>query len=303
MRKVLLIFMLIYFGIILFTNAQNDIYSRLFYFNQGMFNPAATGLESKNFLTSNFSSWWNKIENHPSRLNFGYERTFDKINSSAAAYYYYSQSGNLTNTNTIGISYSYKFKFSDIHFLKLGVQLNLNRLFINFSLLDHHLGDPCLSSGKESGTKPDINVGIWYSWKKLSIGASIVNVFRPVLIPYSASCSSEYEGVKLPGYLTFTAKYEIRLSSNFNLTPAIYYFSYSNFSLDFDYLDYGINLGYKKIVNFGTIYAPESVSEWTVFAGVKIIKKINIQLSYGFPDKDLWNIGPNIEALVSYAIN
>ncbi|MCF6342136.1 MAG: PorP/SprF family type IX secretion system membrane protein [Bacteroidales bacterium] len=306
MKKLPLTLSLIFFGIVFSISAQSDVYSRLFYYSPGMFNPAATGLESKNFITTDFISRWYKLDFPPLRFNVGYERTIDKINSSVAAYYYYSQSGSLTNTNTLGISYSYKFKFAEDHFLKLGVQLNINRYCFDFSkLVFGDFIDPETGKidekpiGERSGTKPDINFGIWYSWKRLSIGASIVNVFTPDIIIIEEG----RPGLKLPRFFTFVAKYEIQLSKSFELVPAIYYFSADNYQLSFDYLDYGLNLCYKKIINLGAVYASGRVSNWTVFAGTKIMKKINTQFSYGFPDKNLRNIGPVIEALVSYSIN
>ncbi|MCF6170633.1 MAG: PorP/SprF family type IX secretion system membrane protein [Bacteroidales bacterium] len=302
MKKLPLTLSLIFFGIVFSISAQSDVYSRLFYYSPGMFNPAATGLESKNFITTDFGSRWHKLDFSPLRFNFGYERTIDKVNSSVAAYYYYSQSGNLTNTNTLGISYSYKFRFAENHFLKLGIQLNVIRYFFDFSLLyPVPDGDHSIPNGQQSGIKPDINLGIWYSWKDLSVGASVVNLFRPVMI--SSETGHDEYAFKLPRFFTFVAKYEIQLSKSFELVPAIYYFSPERFDLDVDYLDYSLNLSYKKTINLGTIYSHRNASVWTVFAGVKIIKKINIQFSYGFPDKDYKTWGPFIEALVSYSIN
>lgn len=196
------------------------------------------------------------MENNPVRFSSGYERTIDKINSSIGAYYYYSQMWNISNTNTLGISYSYKFKFTDSHFLKLGIQLNVIRLYIDYSQNDPVIPDPCVSYVEESGIKADINLGIWYSWKKLSIGASVINVFRPVLIPYEPNCVYEEDGARLRRFFIFLTKYEIQLSKSFDLTPSIYFFSYSNFNLEFyDYLDYSLNLSYNNIINLGTVYS------------------------------------------------
>ena len=300
MKKLSLFLALFSFGIALSVNGQQDVYTRLFYYNPGMYNPAATGLESKNFLTTGFNTWWTKRDDHPFRFNLAYERTIDKINSSAAVYYFNSSVG-FSSTNTLGISYSYKFKFSDVHFLKIGIQLNVIRYLIDFSGLDS--GDPALQYEHRSAIKPDMNLGIWYSWKNLNIGSSFVNIFRPTFIPFEAD--DKDDGLKLRSFVTFLAKYQINLSKSFALTPAIYYFAYSNFNLNGyeDYTDYGLNLGFRKIVNLGLVYSPNRVSQWTIFAGGKIVQKINIQFSYGIPSNNKMDIGPYFEALVSYSIN
>jgi len=88
MKKLSLVFVIV-FGTFLSAKIQGDVYSRLFYYNPGMFNPAATGLESKNFVSTGFAIWWPKLDHNPLRSNVGYERTIDKINSSVGAYYYY----------------------------------------------------------------------------------------------------------------------------------------------------------------------------------------------------------------------
>ena len=304
MEKRFLIFTIISMGSLLSVFAQNDVYSRLFYYSPGMFNPAATGLESKNFVSVGFEARLVEFDNHPLRFNVGYERKIDKINSSVAVYYYFNRFGNLTNTNTLGISYSYKFKFSDVHFLKLGVQLNVIRHFVDFSLLyPGPDGDPAVPNGQRSGVKPDINLGVWYSWKNLSIGSSFVNVFRPILI--ASETTNIEDGLRITSFLTFLTKYQINLSKSFVLTPAIYYFAYSSFNLNWykDYTDYGLNLEYKKIINLGVIFSPNRISQWSLFAGGKIAQKVNIQFSYGFADKDFKVSGPSVEALVTYSIN
>jgi len=304
MMKSTFIILCIYLGLSQIANSQGDTYSRLPFYNPGMFNPAATGLESKNFITTNISSKRYNTEFDPLRFDIGYERTIDKINSSFAVYYYYSQLGSLANTNTLGLSYSYKFKFSNVHFLKFGIQLNIIRHYIDYSRIISIYPDPCIDYIEKSGTKADINLGLWYSWKRLTIGGSVLNVFRPVFIPFNSGCSYEEEGIRLQRFFTFLAKYEIKLSNSFDLTPAIFLYTYSNYNSKFsDYLDYSLNFSYKKWLNLGTVYSPGRFSQWTVFAGAKIIKKINIQFTYGFPDNNVGNIGPFLEAFLSYSIN
>lgn len=302
MKKFLTTLSILILGLLHFIHAQSDVYTNLPVDNQGMYNPAAIGMNGKNFLTIDFNSKWHHLEFSPLRLNIGYERSLDKINSSLSVYYYYSQMGELLNTNTVGIAYNYRLNFAEDHSIRLGIQLNINLLTFDLSRLDPIQPDPSLDYTKQAGTKPDINLGFLYVWKRLQVGASYVNVFQPILIR-TEEAGEEADGFRLPGLFIFLANYNIQLSNSFELIPAIYCYSPDGFDINLDYFDYSLNLSYKQIFNLGTVYRPGRISKWTIFAGAKIVKKVKIQFSYGIPEKDFNDMGPELEALISYSIN
>lgn len=288
---------------------QNDIYSKLFIFNQGMYNPAATGLNGKNYVVSDFSLKFLKLNPKPFRLSAGYEYHNEKIKSTFALYDYYDQYGGLTNTHTIGLSYNYYFTITPGISIKTGLQFNMVRRMFDFDQFENgdqidpvtgEIIETNLPKGKVNGIKPDINLGLYLQIRDFSFGASVANVFSPAFIADSA----DHKYFQLPRCMTVLLKYDILFSDKFILTPSIFYFDQGKFEFDLNYLDLSANFNFFKMINLGTVFSLGKDYQVSVFAGVKIIRKINIQINYWFETNHVLHAaGPTIEGLISYSIN
>jgi type IX secretion system PorP/SprF family membrane protein len=158
--------------------AQQDPLYNLYSFNQGMINPAYTGIYKN--LTLNLISrlQWVGINGSP-RTNM-FSATSSVANKFGAGLMVVSDRLGINNNQEVELSFSYKVIDEDDKVLSMGLQGGLINYKYDYGKLNlEYLDDTDLDMNRNQFSKPNFGAGIWYMTDRYFFGFSsprILNV-------------------------------------------------------------------------------------------------------------------------------
>lgn len=172
----------------------------------------------------------------------------------------------------VSVQYAYQFRFKKHHKLSIGAEADLLQENVETSKADlDNSSDPVFSGGDMDGSRFDASVGLYYQWKDLSVGLSMMHVTAPTIE------LGEKNEIRIRSHYNATAAYEIRTRNPYiRITPSAMFRT--------DLRDYRADVTArfaferdKKNFNFGVSYSP--MHSATVFVGC-VFHGVNVCYSY-----------------------
>jgi type IX secretion system PorP/SprF family membrane protein len=155
---------------------QLPLYSQ-YYYNQFLYNPAATGLtgETNAFLVHRRQ--WTGMPGSPVTNAFTVDGFMDEKNI-GLGFTIFNDVQDITERLGIYTSYAYRLKLNDDMALRFGLSVGFLDNRVDFSrAVVKDLSDPMLLSGMQRKSGLDGNVGVSFNWKDLRVGVAVPQLF------------------------------------------------------------------------------------------------------------------------------
>ncbi|MDR1055196.1 MAG: PorP/SprF family type IX secretion system membrane protein [Prevotellaceae bacterium] len=160
-KRLILFFAFVSLGVSLSAQGDADITQR--WFNETLYNPAATGNSYTSSLFLHARQQWVGIKGAPSTQAFSADSYIENWKSGIGISVMHDEIGRITSSFNVRASYSYHFQLTQMSFISLGISggiLSRNR-DINRALVDNSY-DPDLAYGNASEISPDFDFGVEY---------------------------------------------------------------------------------------------------------------------------------------------
>ena len=254
---------------------QIPLYSQM-YFMRMLYNPALTAYNGSTNLYGFYREQWTAMPGHPvTRGAMGEVSLWkDRIGT---GFHVYNDNTDIIHRVSAQFYYAQKIRFAKDHQLSLGVSLGIMQTHIDFSnVVANDQDDAHLLDAGKSATAFDMNVGLAYQWKKLTVSFSI-----PQVLNTSARITSQLKDAKYSMQRNFIAgaSYEISIKEEkYNIEPSILIKKGASQPVQ---VDANIMANYKRIVYLGVGYRLEY--GLTMMAAVRIAQAVTIGYGYDYP--------------------
>jgi type IX secretion system PorP/SprF family membrane protein len=272
MKKIVILIWAIVFALEL--NAQQLSLQSEMYFTRLTANPALTAYNGSTNVYGFFRDQWSGALTHP-RVAGGIGEISlwnDRIGTGLEVSAY---TGGISQMIDAKVYYAQKIKLAEGQRLSLGVMAGIVQRGTTISPDDRDVigDDPNLNIPK--AMLFDMNIGVAYQWKKLTLGFAIPNL----LDANTRSYSNQYKITDWRRNYLFNGSYEVNLADEkFNLEPGfilkINQLRQVNFNLQ-------VMANYKRIFYLGLGY--NLYSGMPVTAGLKISKIFTLAYTYQVP--------------------
>ncbi|HYG38534.1 MAG TPA: type IX secretion system membrane protein PorP/SprF, partial [Cytophagales bacterium] len=152
---------------------QSIPHFNLYSYNYALFNPAAAGADKKHIIAAQGQLGVDTEITDDLKFDYNgllsYEGNFSPINSGIGAFVVRTGSEGI-NTMKAGVSYNYKIEFAPSTSLRVGVRPTFTRHTVSF--------DFALDEEKESSTKTDLDLGLYFNTFGFYVGASMNNILK-----------------------------------------------------------------------------------------------------------------------------
>ena len=173
--------------------------------------------------------------------------------------------------------YAQKVRLAKDHTLSLGVTLGIVQTYIDFAnaIVDDP-NDPNLLLNGKSGLAFNMNIGLAYQWKKLTVGFSVpqvLNTYTPI------STQTNYATYNMLRTYIGNVSYEISIAQEkFNIEPMV---QVKKASIGPWQVDASIMANYKRIAYLGVGYSLDYGV--AIMAAVRISQVVTIGYAYDVP--------------------
>jgi type IX secretion system PorP/SprF family membrane protein len=173
--------------------------------------------------------------------------------------------------------YAQKIKLAKDHHLALGVSFGLLNTHIDFAnAIATDVNDPNILNATKSGIGFDMNVGIAYQWKKLTIGFAVPHIVNTNVTLSDQTKSSNYDAIR--NYVA-NVSYEFSFKKEtWNLEPSILFRKGTGSIYQ---IEGNLMANYKRIVFLGIGYRQDY--GMTAQAAVRISRCVTLGYSYEYP--------------------
>lgn len=162
--------------------AQQDPAFTQYWSLETQFNPAAVGKWDQLNITAALQTHAMGYEDAGTTLYGGADIAFriGKTRHGVGASFQADNIG-LFSHQKVTVQYAYQLRFGK-HKLSIGGAADLLQEKIDLAKADvEDGGDPVFSGGEQSGSRIDASVGLYYQWKDLSAGVSVMHVTAPTI--------------------------------------------------------------------------------------------------------------------------
>ncbi|MEI8053630.1 MAG: type IX secretion system membrane protein PorP/SprF [Bacteroidota bacterium] len=242
--------------------------------HNSMYNPAAAGVSQNNQIGLAYRSQWSSFPGHPTTTMLYGDFELKKYTSGIAAYLYRDETGP-TSRSGVQLAYSYHIKArNDKSRFAIGLELRGLQYAIDKTKLTDALGnnDPVLA-GAESKFAFDAGAGVYWTNKKLSVGAAVSQLIESKLA--LSDVPNATTNGKLYRHYNFSANYKIQTGDDIYIIPNAMVRVIENSPSEYDF---GAKVDYQDKVWWDLDWRVNQ--SWSIQAGLKILQKIRINYSY-----------------------
>ncbi len=254
---------------------QLPLYSQL-YFMRLLYNPALTAYNGSSDVYGFYRNQWTAIPGHPVTEGATGEVSLWNDRIGAGFNLYQDNTDILHNTNA-QVYYAQKVKLAKDHLLSLGVALGVTETHIDFSnVIAADVDDEGIAQGYKGGAAFNMNVGLAYQWKKLTIHFAVPQVINTETRIISQLRESNYTNTR---HFLGGASYELSFANEkYNIEPSVLVKAAPNLPVQ---VEGELTANYKRIVFLGVGY--RSAYGLGVNAAVRISKIVTIGYAYEEP--------------------
>jgi len=254
---------------------QLPLYSQL-YFMRLLYNPALTAYNGSTDIYGFYRDQWTAIQGHPVTAGVVGEVSLwnDRIGT---GFNLYQDNTDIIHRINAQVYYAQKVKLAKDHTLSLGVALGMTETSIDFSnVVAADLDDAGIAQGYKGGAAFNMNVGLAYQWKKLTIHFAVPQVVNTEAHIISQLKESDYTNVR---HFLGGASYELSFAhEKYNIEPSVLLKAAPGLPMQ---VDGEITANYKRFLFLGVGY--RSAYGLSVNAAVRISKIITIGYAYEDP--------------------
>jgi hypothetical protein len=239
-----------------------------------MYNPAAAGFSEKNMLGVSYRSMWSSFPGNPTTSMIYGDFELKKMTSGISTYLYRDQTGPTSRTGVqLGYSYHIKARNEKSRF-GIGLELRGLQYAIDKSKLTDLGNDPVLG-GAESKFAFDAGAGVYWTNKKLSVGADVSQLIESK-IALADVANSTLNG-KLYRHYNFTANYKFNTGDDIYVIPNAMVRVIENSPSEYDF---GVQVNYQNKVWWGLDWRVNQL--WSIQTGLKIMQRVRATYSYDY---------------------
>lgn len=262
-------------GLCLHTTAQQmPLYSQM-YFLRMLYNPALTGYNGTSNVYGFYREQWTAMPGHP--VTRGGVADFslwqDRIGTGL---HVYNDNTDIIHRVSAQLYYAQKIHLAKDHLLSLGVAAGLLEAHVDFNnAIVADQNDPHILDAGKGATAFDLNVGLAYQWKKLTIGFSI-----PSVINTHATILDKTQSTNFGNQRTFigSASYEISIKNEtWNVEPSVLVKNQGKVTQ----VDANVMANYKRIAYLGIGYRMNY--GMSAMAAVTIGQLVTLGYAYELP--------------------
>lgn len=264
MSKLILILTITLCSIKLAFSQKYPVYN-MYWNNNSMFNPAATGMFNKYFASVTGYHHGFDFDIGFSSISSVIDMRIDRINSGIGLNCHFNEIGAFSDYSCM-INYSYHFDLPNKHILSFGASAGIFRNTLDLSKLQFIVnGDPIsVKPRQEIDYQFNSNLGALYKADRFQFGLSISQLFN----------RKEHQFFTSFRQLWISSSYRHDISASFAITSSVLMVAYSR-NADF-YIS--LVLTYDQFLWTGITYYPNNSVGY--MAGMDIKKKFRIGYSY-----------------------
>lgn len=242
-----------------------------------IYNPAASGAADNASVGVLYRKQWSGIDGGPQTVVLYGDTYFEKKKVGLSVFVYDDKTGPTSRTGgQVGLSYSVYLNDKKDHRLMFGLggsffQYKINRTELNDNNPD--LNDPTLLYAADSKVTGDAAAGVYLKTPTINIGISAEQLIESGLSLYKNSSAST--NGQLYRHYFVTASYNWQTDPDDVVIPNAMLKYLPNSPVDFEG---GVKLVHKDFLWLGLNYHYQQ--SYTVYAGVKIAKKLEIGYAY-----------------------
>jgi type IX secretion system PorP/SprF family membrane protein len=272
MRKILLA--ITFLALVSAASAQQLHFMSQYLQHNPMYNPAAAGFSEKNMLGVSYRSMWSSFPGNPTTSMIYGDFELKKMTSGISTYLYRDQTGPTSRTGVqLGYSYHIKARNEKSRF-GIGLELRGLQYAIDKSKLTDLGNDPVLG-GAESKFAFDAGAGVYWTNKKLSVGAAVSQLIESK-IALADVANSTLNG-KLYRHYNFTANYKFNTGDDIYVIPNAMVRVIENSPSEYDF---GVQVNYQNKVWWGLDWRVNQL--WSIQTGLKIMQRVRATYSYDY---------------------
>jgi len=240
--------------------------------NQYYFNPAYTSRDLYNFSVLHRAQWsgYKDYEGNsgaPQTQLFTATANLDSTGHSLGLLLGRDKAGALTGFQA-QVSYAYRINITRKSTLAMGFRGGITTQSIDYnSYIVKHLNDPFIQDGKQTETKPDITLGIWYNHEKYDVGISGKGLVT----------QADYNtlGIKNEKTIILTGGYHLIIDRGWKLTPTLQMITTTDHTL----VQGGATINHDDVFWAGLTYRHQEAA--TAILGFSLLKNKAL-VSYAF---------------------
>ena len=220
------------------------------YFMRLLYNPALTGYNGSTNLYGFYRNQWVNMPGHPVTTGAVGDISLWK-DRSGVGFDLYSDNTDIIHRVRADLYYAQKVRIAKDHVLSLGVTLGIAQTYIDINnAVINDVNDPHLLLNGKSGLAFNMNIGLAYQWKKLTVGFSVpqvLNTYTPV------SSQMNYSTYGMQRIYIGNVSYEISIANEkFNIEPMVQVKKAAVAPLQ---VDASIMANYKRMIFLGVGYS------------------------------------------------
>lgn len=254
---------------------QLPLFSQL-YFMRMLYNPALAGYNGSTNLYGFYRNQWVNVPGHPVTAGAVGDMSLWK-DRCAVGFDVYSDNTDIIHNINAQLYYAQKVRIAKDHLISLGVAFGIEQTYIDYNnAIATDPNDPHLLLNGKNGLAFNLNVGLAYQWKKLTVGFSVpqvLNTYSPVTsqLNYSTySMQRNYIG---------SVSYEISIADEkYNIEPSVQVKKGASQILQ---VDAGVMANYKRIAYLGVGYSLDYGV--AIMGAVRIGKIVTLGYAYDVP--------------------
>ncbi len=238
------------------------------YFNPYIYNPAWAGHSGFRQLFVGVKTQWLNVDGAPTMAT----ATFDMPVSDGL-----SMAGQIINIHQgpfnrlmTQAGASYKVTLQEKRFLSFGLSVGFDHLNFNAQALDDP-NDPAVASVAINEINLTGSAGLAYTHDNWKAGLSLPNLLAPTSVVEPDQNHQPWD------YLIGSVSYTYQYSTDWKITPTIFYHHYGNFA---DQIEGGLKLDYRSKIWAGGLFRQDYGA--TAFLGIDISKMFNVNYLYSF---------------------
>ncbi len=265
-------------GIMLAANMQAQqlpLYNQL-YFMRLLYNPALTGYNGSSNLYGFYRDQWTALQGHPVTAGAVGDVSVwhDRIGT---GFNLYADNTDIIHRINAQLYYAQKITLAKDHLLSLGVALGIMETHIDFSnVVVTDVDDEGIAAGNRNGAAFNMNIGLAYQWKKLTVHFAVPQVINSEAKLISQLKESNYTNTR---HFLGGASYELSFAhEKYNIEPSILLKAAPHLPMQ---VDGQIMANYKRMLFLGVGY--RSAYGFSVNAAVRVSQIVTIGYAYEYP--------------------
>lgn len=273
MRKIFLSLALIL--IFSATKSQQLHFMSQYLLHNSMYNPAAAGVSENNAVGLSYRNMWSSFPGNPTTSMIYGDFDLKKLSSGIASYIYRDQTGPTSRTG-VQLAYAYHIKSrNNKSNFSIGLELRGLQYAIDKAKLQESLNNDPVLGGAENKFAIDAGAGVYWTNKKLSVGAAVSQLIESKLA--LAEVPNSTLGGKLYRHYNFTANYKIQTGDDIYVIPNAMVRVIENSPSEYDF---GAKVDYQDKIWWNLNYRVNQF--WSLQAGIKLLNKIRATYSYDY---------------------